>query len=108
VRTFVVRPLSTFGALGTALQNRTDLFIDIESQDGKMFARDRLVREFEARSFALLPLVLENKLIGCLYFDSGPEVVEVTETVCGLLKTMRDHLASAFAKHRQNATANAA
>jgi hypothetical protein len=55
-----------------------------------------------------LPLVLEDKLLGCLYFDNGPDVVDLTDTLRTLLLQMRDHLVAAFAKYRQVATETAA
>ena len=101
VRTFLVRPAAAFGPLGAALQQRQALFVDLEADEGKPFRRDRLIRDVRARSFAVLPLVLEGKLLGCLYFDSTTGRVEVTETLRELLCAMRDHLESAFARHRQ-------
>ncbi len=108
LRTFAVRPQRAFGPLGEALQLREDVFIDTEVGDGKSFRRDRMLRELRPRCVALLPLVLEDKLIGCLYFDNGPDPVECSDTIKELLRAMRDHLVAAFSRHRQASAAAAA
>jgi hypothetical protein len=43
------------------------------------------------RSFALLPLVLANRLIGCLYFDC-PDLVDADDGHLDLLRDSRDRL----------------
>jgi hypothetical protein len=99
-RTFLLRPTAAFGPLGAALQARTDLFIELTGTDAKAYGRDRLIKEMNPSQFALLPLVLEAKLIGCLYFDSTVESVEASETSQWLLRNLRDQLVAAFATHR--------
>jgi hypothetical protein len=99
-RNFVVRPAATFGPIGAALQARTDLFVELAGADGKLYGRDRLVREFNPSQFALLPLVLEERLLGCLYFDSTLESIEATETTRWRMRHLRDQLVAAFARHR--------
>lgn len=99
-RNFVVRPAATFGPIGAALQARTDLFVELTGAAAKQYGRDRLLRDLNPSHFALLPLVLDDKLLGCLYFDSIIESVEATETTRWLLQNLRDQLLAAFAKHR--------
>jgi hypothetical protein len=53
-------------------------------------------------------MVIESKLIGCLYFDSTIESVPSSETGRQLLRDLRDSLVAAFARHRSNATEVAA
>ncbi|MDZ7632014.1 MAG: hypothetical protein U5K74_11895 [Gemmatimonadaceae bacterium] len=108
LRGFIVRPLSSCGPLGAALQNRTDLFVDVGTAEGRRYKTDRVLKELQSRSLAMLPLVIENKLMGCLYFDNGTEPLEVTDTLRALLLTMRDHLVAAFAKHRSGGVSSAA
>jgi HD-like signal output (HDOD) protein len=100
VRSFVARPSATFGPVGAALQSRTDLFVQLTGADGKLYGRDRLVREFNPSQFVLLPLVLEDRLLGCLYFDSIHESIEATDTSRRLMQHLRDQLVAAFARHR--------
>jgi GAF domain-containing protein len=100
VRNFLVRPTATFGPIGAALQARADLFVELTGEDAKKYGRDRLLREFGPSQFALLPLVLEEKLLGCLYFDSTLESIDPTQTTRWLLQNLRDQLVAAFATHR--------
>lgn len=103
-RNFLLRPTAPFGPLGAALQRRTNLFIEMTGADAKLYGRDRLIKDLSPSNFALLPLVLEMKLIGCLYFDSTIESVHSTETSRRLLCDLRDHLVAAFAHHRATLT----
>jgi HD-like signal output (HDOD) protein len=105
VRSFLVRP--AFGPLGTALEQRTTLFIDLEADEGKPFRRERLIHDRRARSFALLPLVLDGKLLGCLYVDSTARPVAPSDTLRELLCGMRDYLADVFARNRSGRDASA-
>ncbi len=79
---------------------RSDLFVEMAGADAKRYGRDRLLKDLSPSNFALLPLVLEMKLIGCLYFDSTIESVHSTATSRQLLCDLRDHLVAAFAHHR--------
>jgi GAF domain-containing protein len=62
-----------------------------------------LTKELAPRRFALLPLVLEGKLIGCLYFDCTMETIDASPTARQLLSDLRDQLVAALAWHRANA-----
>ena len=99
-RNFLLRPTAAFGPLGAALHIRRDLFVEMTGGDAKLYGRDRLIKDLTPSNFALLPLVLEMKLIGCLYFDSTIESVQSSETSRQLLCDLRDHLVAAFAHHR--------
>jgi hypothetical protein len=81
----------------------TDLFIELTGADAKTYGRDRLTKELAPRRFALLPLVLEGKLIGCLYFDCTMETIDASPTARQLLSDLRDQLVAALAWHRANA-----
>lgn len=99
-RQFLLRPAASFGPLGGALQQRQDLFVTMTGADLKSYGKDRLLRDLTPQHFALLPLVLEDKLIGCLYFDGATDAVETTETTRQLIRDMRDQLVGAFARRR--------
>lgn len=79
---------------------RSDLFVEMVGADARRSGRDRLFKDLSPSNFALLPLVLEMKRIGCLYFDSTIESVHATATSRQLLCDLRDHLVAAFAHHR--------
>lgn len=104
-RNFLLRPAASFGPIGAALQARTDLFVDLTGADAKTYCRDRLVKELSPIHFALLPLVLEGKLLGCLYFDGKKHAMEASSTSRQLLSDLRDQLVAAFARHRASAAA---
>lgn len=107
-RTFLVRPTAAFGPLGAALQARTDLFVELSGADAKVYGRDRLLKDLSPSHFALLPLVLEGKLLGCLYFDTTMESIDSSETARSLLSDLRDQLVSAFARHRAGTSSDTA
>lgn len=102
-RNFTLRPTPNFGPLGAALHNRTDLFVVMQGAVAKVYGRDRLIRELEPTQFALLPLVLDGKLLGCLYFDSRQEHEIGTAMAQQLLGALRDQLVAAFARRRYTA-----
>jgi len=88
-----------FGALAAALDRRTDIFIDMQSPDALRYRRDTTLRRLRPLSFALLPLVLSGRLIGCLYFDSATPV-DTSPGVQELLFVARDRLVVAFLHQR--------
>jgi HD-like signal output (HDOD) protein len=106
-RNFLVRTSATFGPLAAALQTHTDLFIEMSGADAKAYKRDRLIKNLDPSTFALLPLVIESELIGCLYFDSTIESVAASETSRQLLRDLRDSLVAAFVRHRKSAAEDA-
>ena len=107
-RNFLLRPAASFGPLGAALQSRTDVFVELTGNDAKTYGRDRLIKELSPSHFALLPLVLEGKLIGCLYFDSTTESIDASPISRQLLSDLRDQLVAAFARHRASVAASTA
>ena len=60
--------------------------------------RDRLIKDLSPSHFALLSLVVEGKLIGCLYFDRTIETVEASNTARERIRELRDQLVAAFAR----------
>jgi hypothetical protein len=106
-RNFLVRTTAAFGPLAAALQTHTDLFIEMTGADAKTYKRDRIIKDLDPSAFALLPMVIDSKLIGCLYFDSTIESVPDSETSRQLLRDLRDSLVAAFARHRGGAAESA-
>lgn len=102
LRHFLVRPIASAGPLGAVLHGRSDTFASCEGTAGKAWRRDRTLYELAPRSFGLLPLVLDDKLLGCLYFDTRSKSLEMSDTLREMLQEIRDHLVAAFAKHRRN------
>lgn len=100
VRIFLLRPAASFGPMGAALQERSDLFVEMTDDEAKLFRRDRVMKELKPSHFALLPLVLEDKLLGCLYFDTESDSLDFSSTSRQLLGLLRDRLVETFARHR--------
>lgn len=96
---FEVATNAMFGPLAAALDRRTDIFVDMQDLDGQRYRRDATLRTLRPRCFALLPLVLQGRLIGCLYFDSLAPV-ETSPRVRELLCVARQHLITAFLHQR--------
>lgn len=99
-RQFLLRPAASFGPLGASLHARQDLFVTLTGAELKLYGKDRLIRDLSPSQFALLPMVVEGKLIGCLYFDSMADAVETTDTARQLIRDLRDQLVGAFARRR--------
>jgi hypothetical protein len=86
--------------LGAALQERSDLFVEMTEDEAKLYRRDRVIKELKPSHFALLPLILEDKLLGCLYFDTQAYALDFSLTSRQLLGLLRDRLVETFARHR--------
>ena len=106
VRIFLLRPAASFGPMGAALQERSDLFVEMTDDEAKLFRRDRVIKELKPSYFALLPLVLEDKLLGCLYFDTESDSLDFSPTSRQLLGVLRDRLVETFARHRAESGAS--
>ena len=55
------------GPMRAALQRKGDVFVD-RARDAR-FDRSALVAAFDSGAFALLPIILDGKVAGCLYAD---------------------------------------
>ena len=100
LRSFIVRLSNAGGPLGKALVARESLFADMDSQASKPLRGDRLLRDLQPKSFGLLPLVVEDRLVGCLYFDDPIARVQAGFGLRQLLEEIRDHLVATLAKHK--------
>lgn len=101
VRDFLVRLNTGTSSLATAINTRTEVFTD--AADWPEMRRDGLLRVLAPKSFGLLPLVHDDRLLGCLYFDDPVETVEASDELRELLRGLRDQLVAAFAAQRQKA-----
>jgi HD-like signal output (HDOD) protein len=77
--------------LTLALLNRKDLFIDA-MHDGR-YQDSLIVRKLGACCFGLFPVVVENVVVGCLYFDRLAPHFLPTQVILETLGHLRDVLA---------------
>jgi HD-like signal output (HDOD) protein len=96
-REFLIRPTAASGPLGAALQQREDVFAVLSAPSARALSKDRLLRELKPAHFALLPIVVEEKLLGCLYFDATGDAPAPGQTARELVGVLRDQLAQLFA-----------
>ncbi len=96
-RQFLIRPTAASGPLGAALQQRQDVFAVLAAPDARALSKDRLLRELKPVHFALLPIVVDARLLGCLYFDASSEGPAPSDTARELVSALRDQLAHLFA-----------
>ncbi len=101
MRDFLVRLNTGTSSLATAINSRTEIFTD--AADWPEMRRDGLLRVLAPKSFGLLPLVHDDRLLGCLYFDDPVETVEASDELRELMRGLRDQLVAAFAAQRQKA-----
>lgn len=101
MRDFLVRLNTGTSSLATAINERREVFADAEEWPG--LRRDGLLRVLAPKSFGLLPLVLDDRLLGCLYFDDPIETVEASDELRDLLRELREQLVAAFAAQRRKA-----
>lgn len=101
MRDFLVRLNTGTSSLATAINNRSEIFTD--ATDWPEMRRDGLLRVLAPKSFGLLPLVHDDRLLGCLYFDDPVETVEASDELRELMRGLRDQLVAAFAAQRQKA-----
>ncbi len=99
MRDFLVRLNTGTSSLATAINKRTEIFTD--AVDWPEMRRDGLLRVLAPKSFGLLPLVHDDRLLGCLYFDDPVETVEASDELRELMRGLRDQLVAAFAAQRQ-------
>jgi len=102
---FDVGTNAMFGALAAALDHRTDIFVDMQDADALRYRRDATLRTLRPRCFAMLPLVLSGRLIGCLYFDSAAPM-DTSLRLQQLLCVARDRLVVAFLQQRDGSQAS--
>jgi hypothetical protein len=83
------------GPVSAALQRRNDLLID-RARDGRYDSSD-LVRIFAPAAFVLLPVIVEERVAGCIYADRG-DAAPGLDTMLYPLARLRDVMASALRK----------
>lgn len=103
---FVIRTGSADTPLAAALASRNDVFLDLHDDDPAtaVYRTDATLVTTGARCFALLPLVLSGRAVGCLYFDA-PHPVDGSDESRMFLAGARRLLLAAFARQRAGAVA---
>jgi hypothetical protein len=86
------------GPIRAALQYRSDVLIDC-SRDGR-YDRSALVTAMEPAAFALFPIVVDHKPVGCLYADRQSAAPDLP-TARLPLSRVRDTMAAAIKARSQ-------
>ncbi|MDX2152642.1 MAG: HDOD domain-containing protein [Bryobacteraceae bacterium] len=92
------------GAIALAMLRRQDVFVNPE-REGR-FADSDLARRLNAASFGLFPVVVDDKVIGCLYFDdqrprdlgesARQSIAGLREAICASIRRSRERLRQAL------------
>ncbi len=85
------------GPIQAALQRRNDLLVD-RARDGRYDTSD-LVRRFGPAAFALFPVVVDQKVAGCIYTDRSDPAPGL-DVMRYPLSRLRDVIAAALRKRR--------
>lgn len=89
------------GPISSALQFKQDLFVPRETGAGHPDVQ--LLKQFEATSFGLLPIMVDGVLVGCLYFDRLRWRDPPDQRVIRLLEHLRDLAGRAVTRSRATA-----
>jgi YD repeat-containing protein len=86
------------GPIGNALQSKQDLFVPRDTSAGH--AEPQVLKQLEAASFGLLPVLVDGVLVGCLYFDRLGWKHPPDRRVMRLLEHLRDLAGRAIKRSR--------
>ena len=87
------------GPLGVALSSKKDLFVDQVA--GSRYSYADVIMAIKPHAFGLLPLMVNEAIIGCLYFDRRASALELDGKKKQLLQVLRDYLRDAIAAKRK-------
>ena len=90
------------GPIGNALQFKQDLFVPRDISAGH--AEPQVLKQLEAASFGLLPVLVDRVLVGCLYFDRLGWKHPPDRRVMRLVEHLRDLAGRAIKKSRTAGT----
>jgi HD-like signal output (HDOD) protein len=90
------------GPIGNALQSKQDLFVPRDTSAGH--AEPQVLKQLEAASFGLLPVLVDRVLVGCLYFDRLGWKHPPDRRVMRLAEHLRDLAGRAIKKSRTAGT----
>ena len=85
-------------SLTLALLTKRDIFIDTQHDD--RYQDSQIVRALGACSFGLYPVVVENVVVGCLYFDRLAPNAPPSQKILDTLGQLRDVLAELIRRTR--------
>jgi hypothetical protein len=87
------------GPIGIALLKREDLIVGAGT--GKRYGRSPFMNVIGADYFGILPLIVDNVVVGCLYFDSASEGFALDAATYQALLELRKLAVMAIARKRQ-------
>ncbi|HBY63748.1 MAG TPA: hypothetical protein DEH78_28315 [Solibacterales bacterium] len=86
------------GVIALALLRRQDVFVNPD-REGR-FSESELARRMNAASFGLFPIVVDDRVLGCLYFDDDrPRAL--SEAARRAIGGLRDSIAASIDKSRR-------
>jgi len=92
-------PVSALGAVGVALTSKKDTFVDQVA--GSRYSYSDLIMALKPHSFGMLPLVVNDAVIGCLYFDRRTAELGLNYHQKQMLQSLRDHLCQVIAAKKK-------
>lgn len=94
-------PVSALGPVGVALTSKKDTFVDQVA--GSRYSYSDLAMALKPHSFGMLPLVVNDAVVGCLYFDRRAAELGLNDQHKQMLQSLRDHLCQVIAAKKKGA-----
>jgi HD-like signal output (HDOD) protein len=88
------------GPIGVAMLGKDDMIM--EAAEGARYSRSVFMSTVGPVSFGILPLVVDNVAVGCLYFDSAADGFTLEAPKKQALLELRNFAATAIARKRKN------
>ena len=87
------------GPIGVAMLGKDEMFMDIG--EGARYSRSQFMSTVGPVSFGILPLIVDNVAVGCLYFDSAAERFTLDATKKQAVQELKKFATMAIARKRK-------
>jgi hypothetical protein len=98
-RSFLLSLGSCPNPVASALLSKQDLFISGETGSASLRATEP-IRTLQPACFGLYPLVIDGRVLGCLYFDRVLPLPLSSPAILKSISRIRDAAATAIARNR--------